>query len=77
MSKVTEGTIFGITLEDTVDRIADGSIEMTIIEIETIIEVEIGPERDHSQETIVVTELEVQIIVDQGQDLEPVLIGIG
>ena len=42
-----------------------------------IIEVGIGPERDHSQETIVETELVVQAIVDQGQDPEPVLIGIG
>ena len=33
---------------------------MTIIEIVAIIEVGIGPERDHSQETIAVTELEVQ-----------------
>ena len=64
MSKVIEATIFGITLEDTVDKIAEGSIEMIIIEIVAIIEVGIGPERDHSQETIAVTELEVQATVD-------------
>ena len=42
-----------------------------------ITEAWIGLERDHSQETIVATELEVQAIVDRGQDPEPVLIGIG
>ena len=58
------GNNFWITLEDTVDKIAEGSIEMIIIEIEAIIEVGIGPERDHSEETIVATELEVQAIID-------------
>ena len=77
MSKVIEGTIFGATLEDTVDKIAEGSIEMIIIEIVAMIEVEIGPERDHSLETIAVAELEIQAIVDRGQDPELVLIGIG
>ena len=42
-----------------------------------IIEVGIGLERDHSHETIMVTELIVQATVDQGQDQEPVIIGIG
>ena len=37
----------------------------------------IGQEKNHSQETIVVTELEVQATVGWGQDPEPVLIGIG
>ena len=41
------------------------------------IKVGIGPKRDHSQEIIVVSEIEIQAIVDQGQDPEPVLIGIG
>ena len=77
MSKVIERTIFWITLEDTVDKIVEGSIKMVNIEIVSIIEVGIGPERDHSQETIVVTELEVQAIVVQGQDPESVLIEIG
>ena len=39
-------------------------------------EVGIDQERDHSQETIVVIELEVQATVGQGQDPESVLIGI-
>ena len=41
------------------DKIAVGSIEMIIIGVVVIIEAGIGLERDHSQETIVVIELEV------------------
>ena len=40
------------------------------------IDVGIGQQRDHSWETIAIIELEVQATVDQGQDPEPVLIGI-
>ena len=64
LSKVKEGTIFGIMLEDRVDKIEEGSIKMITIVRVAIIEVGIGPERDHSQETIVATELEVQATVD-------------
>ena len=49
---------------------------MIIIGVMAIIEVGTGLERDHSQETIAVTELEAQAIVDQSQDPEPALIGI-
>ena len=63
MSKVIEGTIFENILEDTVDKIAEGSIEVITIGIVVIIETGIGLERDHSQETIVETELEVQGVV--------------
>ena len=77
MSKVIEGTIFENILEDTVDKIAEGSIEVITIGIVVIIEAGLGLERDHSQETIMVTELEVQAVVDQGHDPEPLLIGIG
>ena len=35
-------------------------------------EVRIGQEKDHSQEIIVVAEIEAQAIVGQDQDLEPV-----
>ena len=59
-----EGTIFKITLEDTIDKIAEGSMEMIIIGIVAVIAAGIGPEKDHSQETIVVIEIEVQVIVD-------------
>ena len=41
-----------------------------------MIELGIGLERDHSQESLVVIDLEVQAVVDQGQDPEQVPIGI-
>ena len=50
---------------------------MIIIGVVVIIEVGIGLERDCSHKTIAVARLEVQATVDQGQDQEPVLIGIG
>ena len=40
-------------------------------------EVGIGLEKDHFQESIVVTELGIQAIVNQNQDPELVPIGIG
>ena len=49
---------------------------MIIIGVVVIIEAGIGLRRDHSQETITVIKLEVQGIVDRGQDPEPVPIGI-
>ena len=67
MSKAIEETISEIIVEDIIDKIAEGSIEsieMIIIGVMAIIEVGIGPEKDHSQETIVVRGLEVQAIVD-------------
>ena len=67
-SRVIEGTIFEIIPDDTTDKTVKGNIEMIIIGVVAIIEVGIGPERDHSPETIGVVELEVQAIVDQGQD---------
>ena len=42
-----------------------------------IAEAGIGLERDHFQEIMAVTELEVQAIVDQGQDPKPLPIGTG
>ena len=45
------------------DKIAEGSIEMIIIGMMVIIEVGLDQERDHSQETVVVIELEVQATV--------------
>ena len=58
------------------DKIAEGSIEMTVIGMMVTMEVGIDQERGHSQEVIVVTELEMQATVGLGQDLELVLIGI-
>ena len=74
-----EGTIFEIVLEDTVDEIAEGSIEMIIIGIMVTIEAGIGPEKERSflGNNIAVIKIEVQAIVDHGQDPEPVLIRIG
>ena len=77
LSRVIEETVSEIILEDTIDKAAEESIVVIIIGMMAIIEVGIGLERDHSQETIVVTELEVQVIEDQGQNPEPVLIGDG
>ena len=59
------------------DKIAEESIEMTIIGMMVTIEIGIDQEKDHSQETIAIIELEVQATVGQGQDPEQVLIGIG
>ena len=71
MSKVIEG------VEDIVDKTAEESIEMIIMEIMVIAKAGIGLERDHFQEIMTVTELKVQAIVDQGQDPESVPIGTG
>ena len=60
LSRVIEGTILEIVLVDMEDKIAEGSIEMIIIGMMVTIEVGIDQERDHSQETIVVIELEVK-----------------
>ena len=45
--------------------------------IMTIIETEIGWEKEHLQEYTVVTETEVQVIADQDQGLELIQIGTG
>ena len=77
MSKVIEGVISKKILEDTIEKTAEGSVVMIMIEVVDISEVGIGLERDHFQVTMAVIEIEVQAIVDQGQDLEQVPIGIG
>ena len=63
LKRVIEGTIFEIVLGDMEDKIAEESIEVIIIGAMVTIEVGIDQERDHSQETIVVIELEVQATV--------------
>ena len=77
LSKVIEEIISEIIPEDTVDKIAEESIGIIIIEMTAITEVGIGLEKDHFQIIMVVTELGVQAIVDQDQDPELVPIGIG
>ena len=58
-----KGNSFKITLEDKVNKIVERSIEMIIIGVVVKIEAAIGLERDQSQETIAVIEIEVQVIV--------------
>ena len=77
LSKVIEGVVSKIVPEDTVDKIAEESIGIIVIEMISITEAGIGLEKDHFQEIMVLIELEVQAIVDQGQDPELVPIGIG
>ena len=76
MSRVIEGVVSEIIPEGTVDKIVGESIEIIIIEIVVTVETGISLERDHFQEIMVVIELEVQAIVDRGQDPETVPIGI-
>ena len=45
--------------------------------IMTIIETEIGQEKEHLHDFTVVTEIEVQVIADQDQGLELIKIGTG
>ena len=73
-SRTTEGTTFETMLGDMEDKTGEGDIGM--IDMMSTIEIEIDQGRDHSQDVIAVIELEVQAIVDLGQDPEPVLIEI-
>ena len=77
LSKVIEGVVSEIIPEDTVDKVAEGSIGIIVIEMMAITEAGVGLEKDHFQDIMVVIELEVQAIVDQGQDPELGPIGIG
>ena len=56
------------------DKIIEKNTE--IIGAMNIIEVEIGQEKGHSQEIMVIIGIEVPVTVDQDQDLKLVLIGI-
>ena len=77
MSKAIEEIISEITPESTVDKIAEKSIGIIVIEMMVTTEGGIGLEKDHFQETMVVKELGVQAVVDQDHDPELVPIGIG
>ena len=72
-SKITEGTTFKKALRDIEYKVVEGNIEMIGVMITT--EVGIGQEKGHSQEIIVVAEIEAQAIVGRDQDLEPAPIG--
>ena len=64
MSRVIEEVISEIILKDTVDKVAEDSIRIIVIEMMATTEVGIVLGKDHFQEIIVVTELGVQAIVD-------------
>ena len=57
------------------DKTAEENIEITVIEMIVMIEVGIGLEKGCFPEIMAVTELGVQAIVDQGQDLQQVETG--
>ena len=77
LSRITEETILEVTLGDIIDKIAEGNIETTVIYKMITLEVGICQEKGHSQGVTAAIELEVQVLVDLGQDPEPVPIGIG
>ena len=58
------------------DKTVEESTGITLIEMTIMIEVGIGLEKGCFPGIMTVIELEVQVIVDQGQDLEPVQIEI-
>ena len=70
-------TIETITFKEAPEGMEDKTIEKytKIIDAMNITEVEIGQEKGHFQGAIVTIEIEVPVTVDQGQDLELVLIG--
>ena len=74
LDKTIETIIFGKTPEGMEDKIIEKNTET--IGTMNITEVEIGQEKGHFQGTIVIIEIEVPMAVDQGQNLELVLIGI-
>ena len=74
---MTGEAISEVTPEHMVDKTAEGNIEMIGIDIMSTIEIGIDQEKGHSQEFTAAIELEVQVIVDLGQDPELVPIGIG
>ena len=60
-----------------VDRIAEGTIEIMTIDITIATEVGICQGRGHTQGITVAIEIAVQVVVDPGQDPEPVLTETG
>ena len=74
-SKTIETTVFERTLEDIEDKIVEKNTGITGVMI--IMEVGIDQGRGHSQETMAIIGIDVQVIVDQDQGLELGLIEIG
>ena len=75
LDKTIETTIFKGMLEDMEDKIVEEN--MGIIGAMIITEAGIGQEKGHSQGIMVTIGIEVPVTVDQGLDLELVLIEIG
>ena len=75
LDKTIETTIFKGTLEDMEDKIIEENID--IIGTMNITDAGISQEKGHSQGIMVMIEIEVPVTVDQGQDLELILIEIG
>ena len=75
LDKTIETIIFEGTLEDMENKIIEENTE--IIGAMNIIEAEIGQEKGHSQVIMVTIGIEVPVRVDQNQDLELVLTGVG
>ena len=75
LDKTIETTTFEGTLGDMEDKIVEENIGIICTVI--ITEVGIGQEKGHSQGIMVTIGIEVPVTVDQGQDLELVLIEIG
>ena len=76
LNRTTEETTSKIMLEDIEDKAAEGNMKIVVIGMMVMIEVGIDHKKDHSQEGIVVTELEVQVVLGLGQGPEPVPIEI-
>ena len=66
-----------ITFKETPEHMEDKTIEKNteIIGAMNTTEIEIGQEKEHFQGAKVTIEIEVPVVVHQGQDLELVLIG--
>ena len=75
LEKTIETTIFEGTLRDMEGKVVKENIG--IIGAMNITEARIGQEKGHSQGIMATIGIEVPVIVDQGQDLEPLLIEIG
>ena len=71
-NKTIETAILKRTLEDMEDKIVEENTGITGMMI--IIEVGIDQEKGHSQGTMAIIGIEVQVIVDQDQGLELTLI---
>ena len=75
LDQTIETIIFEGTLEDMEDKIIEENTE--IIGTSNITEAEIGQEKGHSQEIMVIIGTGVPVMVDLDQDLKLIVTGIG